>query len=76
MGKCFIIRLIHFDHKLREIAKFAVFLFKNVSTCNAGSCKESRDLKKINIDFIIGTRIWQIAINNFRNVVKALSYTN
>ena len=54
MSKCFVITLIKFDQKLRQIAKFAVFLFRNVFTDNAGSCKESRDPKKINIDFKIG----------------------
>ena len=64
MGKCFIITLIHFDQKLRQITKIAVFLFKNVSTDNAGSCKESRDLKKKNKDFKRGTPIWRNKIDN------------
>ena len=67
MGKCFIIKLIYFDQKLRESAKFEVFLLKNGSTYNAGSCKESRDLKKINIDFKKGTSIWRKATHNFES---------
>ena len=56
MSKCSVFTLIDFDQKFREIAKFAVFLFTNIYTDNAGSCKESRDPKKINIDLKIGSR--------------------
>ena len=66
MGKCFIITLIDFDQKFRQITKFAIFLFKTVSTDNSASCKESRDLKKINIDFKRGTRIWRDATFNLK----------
>ena len=61
MSQCFVITLIDFDQKFRQITKFAVFLFKNVSIDNSGSCKESRDLKKINKDTKKGTTIWTLA---------------
>ena len=75
MSKCFDITLLDFNQKFRQIAKYDEFLFEIVFTSNTGSCKESRDPKKINIDFIKGTRIWQKAIINFVNDVKAISNT-
>ena len=37
--------------------KFAILLLRKVGVDNAGSCKESRDLKKINKDTKKGTTI-------------------
>ena len=41
--------------------KFAILLLRKVGVDNAGSCKESRDLKKINKDTKKGTTIWTLA---------------